>query len=165
MSNARLLTEPSPGALGRVVELHAAYYAAEWGFGPVFEAKVAREMAEFLDRFDARTDAFLTVELDGRVEGSLVMDGLHGHETDGAHLRWFILGGRLRGQGFGRLLLDAGSAHCRACGFDRIHLWTFAGLDAARRLYDAAGFEVVESRTGDMWGTPVTEQRMVATLD
>jgi hypothetical protein len=28
------------GAIGRVTELHAAYYAREWGFGVFFEAKV-----------------------------------------------------------------------------------------------------------------------------
>ena len=28
-----------PGSIGRVVELHARYYHAHWGFGPLFEAQ------------------------------------------------------------------------------------------------------------------------------
>jgi hypothetical protein len=44
--------EYRPGAIGRVTEMHAAYYHRTWGFGLFFEAKVATELAEFLGRFD-----------------------------------------------------------------------------------------------------------------
>ena len=40
-----------PGAIGRIVELHANYYYLSWGFGLFFEARVAKEMAEFLIDF------------------------------------------------------------------------------------------------------------------
>ena len=62
-----------PGAIGRVVELHAAYYHAHWGFGAVFEAKVASELAEFFGRYDARRDGFWTASVSGRVEGSITI--------------------------------------------------------------------------------------------
>ena len=33
-----------PGAIGRIVELHANYYYLNWGFGLLFEARVAKEI-------------------------------------------------------------------------------------------------------------------------
>ena len=50
------------------------------------------------------------------------------------------------------------------CGYPRVHLWTFAGLDAARRLYDDAGFQAVEEQDDDQWGKTMREQRMVLRL-
>jgi len=38
-------------------------------------------------------------------------------------------------------------------------LWTFQGLDAARRLYEAHGFVLVEQWSGDQWGQAMVEQR------
>jgi hypothetical protein len=58
-----------PGAIGRVVELHGAYYHAHWGFGAFFEAKVAGELAEFIGRYDEKRDGFWTATAGGRVEG------------------------------------------------------------------------------------------------
>ncbi len=162
-ANAEILAEPPPGALGRVVELHARYYAQHWGFGRFFEAKVAAEMAEFAARLDSSRDLFLTVVKNGRVQGSLIIDGAHA-DSAGAHLRWFILGDALRGQGFGQRLMAEALAFCESRRYRHIYLWTFAGLDAARSLYDRAGFDVAEERVGRQWGTEVTEQRLVRQL-
>ena len=49
-------------------------------------------------------------------------------------------------------------------GFDETHLWTFKGLNAARRLYERAGFTLVEERPGARWGTEVLEQRFVRNI-
>ena len=94
-----------PGAIGRVAELHAVYYAENWGFGQFFEAKVATELSEFLSRFEQGRDGFWTTCLSGRVEGAIAIDGIKA-ESDGAHLRWFIMSSKLRGQGFGKKLME-----------------------------------------------------------
>ena len=39
-----------PGLVGEIVRAHAIYYARDWNFPRYFEAKVAREMGEFLAR-------------------------------------------------------------------------------------------------------------------
>jgi hypothetical protein len=41
MSEIEICKGYVPGTIGRVVELHGAYYHAHWGFGAFFEAKVA----------------------------------------------------------------------------------------------------------------------------
>jgi len=147
-----------PGAIGRVVELHGTYHHAHWGFGAFFEAQVATGIAELFRRYDQRRDGFWIASVSGRVEGSITIDGAHGAD-EGAHLRWFIMSDALRGRGVGNRLLDAAVDFCRANGYSRVYLWTFEGLNAARHLYEKAGFRLVQQRRGEQWGTEVGEQR------
>jgi len=147
-----------PGAIGRIVELHGVYYAAHWGFGAFFEARMARELAEFVDRFDPKRDGLWTAVVAGRIAGSIAIDGSHAG-GGGAHLRWFILDPDLHGQGTGRRLLGEAIGFCRRSGHHEVSLWTFSGLDAARRLYEQLGFRLAEERRGAQWGVEVTEQR------
>lgn len=147
-----------PGALGRIVELHGSYYHRKAGFGLYFEVKVARELAAFLAGFEPGRDGLWLVLADGRVEGSVAIDGSRA-PGEGAHLRWFIMSERLRGQGAGRALLGRAIGFCRERGFPGCQLWTFAGLDAAAHLYREHGFVLVEQRRAAQWGVEVDEQR------
>ena len=153
-----------PGAIGRVTELHAEYYGREWGFGLYFEAKVAAGLAEFLLRFDAARDGFWTARLAGRIEGAVALDGLRA-DSDGAHLRWFILSDAIRGRGVGHRLMQEAIGFCRARRYRRVFLSTFEGLAAARHLYEKFGFRLAEQAEGTQWGLPVTEQRFVLELE
>lgn len=153
----------APGTIGRIAELHGLYYARHWRFGPFFEARVARDLGEFMSRHDDSRDGLWTAQCDGRVEGAIAIDGLHA-EARAAHLRWFIAGDALRGSGVGTQLLDTALAFCRKRGYHAVELWTFAGLDAARRLYERAGFALAEEYNGTQWGEPLREQRFVLTL-
>lgn len=152
-----------PGALGRVVFLHADYYHRHWRFGLYFEAKVATELAEFLQRYDPSRDGFWTASIDGCVEGSIAIDGACA-DTTGAHLRWFIVSDALRGKGAGTRLIGAAKDFCRRKGYRKVYLWTFEGLDAARHLYEKEGFVLVEERIGSQWGTEVREERFECSL-
>jgi hypothetical protein len=55
--------------------------------------------------------------------------------------------------------MDAALGFCRDCGYRRVYLNTFEGLQAARRLYEQGGFRPVEQRRGAQWGREVVEQR------
>lgn len=153
-----------PGAIGRIVELHGTYYATHWGFGAFFEARMARELADFVSRYDASRDGLWTASVDGRIEGAIAIDGTR-VDDGGAHLRWFILDEGQRGRGTGRRLLHEAVAFCGRRGHRRVTLWTFSGLDAARRLYEQAGFVLSEERRGAQWGVEVTEQRFEMRLN
>jgi len=152
-----------PGAIGRIAELHATYYAKHWNFGLYFEAKVATDMSEFLGRFDKEADGFWTACCDGRVEGSIAIDGIKA-EFEGAHLRWFILSSKLRGSGFGNTLMETAVGFCKKKNYSRVYLWTFEGLDAARHLYEKYGFRLAEELAGEQWGTRVREQKFILNL-
>src|SRR5712691_2629876 len=158
MADVELVSGYVPGAIGRVAELHGTYYHRHWKFDLFFEAKVATELAAFLGRYDSQRDGFWTASLLGRVEGSITIDGLHA-DAEGAHLRWFIISDALRGKGMGKRLITTAIDFCRSRDYRRVFLWTFKGLDAARHLYEIAGFKLVEHRQGVQWGTEVEEQR------
>ncbi|XEY21688.1 MarR family winged helix-turn-helix transcriptional regulator [Azospirillum sp. HJ39] len=154
-----------PGLIGRAVEMHARFYARAHGFGAAFESKVAAGLAEFVPRLDRPGNAVWTA-LDGdRIVGTLAIDGedLSGDAPAPgiAHLRWFIVEDGRRGGGLGRRLLDEAMAFVDRSGFGETRLWTFRGLDAARRLYEAAGFALADERPGSQWGTEVIEQCFV----
>lgn len=146
-----------PGAIGRIAEMHGTYYSRHWEFGLFFEAKVATELAEFLRRFDKKRDGFWTIGHEGRVVAAIAIDG-SGAATDGAHLRWFIVSPEMHGAGLGRRLMTEAVSFCDRKAYRRIYLWTFAGLDAARHLYQSFGFHLAFEQQGEQWGTRVTEQ-------
>jgi GNAT superfamily N-acetyltransferase len=105
-----------PDAIGRIAELHAAYYYTHWGFGLYFEAKVATELSEFLSRFDQDVDGIWLAMAENRIEGSIIIDGCQASDK-GAHLRWFILSDALTGRGFGHQLIDRAVHFCRSRKF------------------------------------------------
>jgi len=110
-----------PGSIGLVLELHARYYHAHWGFGVLFEAQLARGLAEFFGRYNELRDGFWIAAVSGRVEGSITIDGVHAADT-GAHLRWFIMSDALRGKGVGTRLINTAVDFCRAKKYRRVYL-------------------------------------------
>lgn len=154
-----------PGALGRIVQLHESYYSSYWNLEYEFSREVAVELAEFLSRYDEAENRLWLVMSEAEepaekeIVGALAIDGGQSEET-GARLRWVILSPDLHGQGIGRELMDRAMNYCQDVGFERVFLWTFDGLEAARRLYDAHGFEEVETDTRQDWGPEITYQKL-----
>jgi GNAT superfamily N-acetyltransferase len=147
-----------PGCIGRICELHARYYFKLAGFGLPFESKVARELAEFCTRYDDRRDGLWLAVYDGHVHGSVAIDGVHA-DGEGAHLRWFITSDEIRGTGAGNAMIGTALNFCKSRGYQRVYLWTFAGLNVARYLYEKFGFKLVHQQRGAQWGVEVDEQR------
>jgi GNAT superfamily N-acetyltransferase len=148
-----------PGAIGRIAELHGIYYYKHWGFPLFFESKVAIELSEFLRRFNEARDGFWIARMEERIVGSIAIDGIE-HDSHGAHLRWFIVAPENQGRGIGDKLLKEAVEFCRKKKFGRVYLWTFAGLDEARHLYEEFGFKLCEEHEGNQWGKAVTEQKL-----
>ncbi len=149
-----------PGVLAAIVGLHMDYYARHWNFGRQFETKVAGELAAFLDRYDPARDLFAnTYDDDGGLLGSLTVDG--GDNGSGAQLRWFIVGDRARGKGLGRALMQQADNFMRERRYRKVSLTTFAGLDAARKLYEDFGFRLVSEAAEDPWSGTVGLQMFV----
>lgn len=94
--------------------------------------------------------------------GSVAINGQH-MGAHLAHLRWFITDDAIRGTGAGRDLLAQALAFVDTHAFAQTQLWTFKGLDAAKKLYEANGFSCVEERMGAQWGQEVLEQRFART--
>jgi GNAT superfamily N-acetyltransferase len=86
------------------------------------------------------------------------IDGGETGDGSAAHLRWFIMAEDCQDRGLGRLLMTEAMAFCDDVGFARVWLWTFAGLDAARRLYQDFGFSLCRELSAEQWGKAVDEQ-------
>jgi len=150
----------APGLIGRVAEMHANYYSKHSGFGSHFEVLVAGGMAEFIPRLESSKNTVWYATKRGAIVGSVTIDGEDLGDNI-AHLRWFIVDDGLRGAGLGRRFIQAAVGFCDEQKFDETHLWTFQGLDAARKLYEAFGFVLAEEHAGNQWGKEVIEQKFV----
>lgn len=152
------------GALGRIIELHETYYTENWNFDYEFSREVAVEFAEFIGRYDDAENRLWLVMSDldeageQQIMGSLVVDGGHNDNEEGVRIRWVILASEFRGQGLGRVLMDRAMSYCENSGFDRVYLWTFEGLGAARHLYEEQGFRLVKEDAKHDWGPEITYQ-------
>lgn len=152
------------GIVGRIVEMHASYYSRLVGFGVTFESKVAADLTDFILRAESPLNEIWYVQKGEQVVGSIAIDGED--LGDGkAHLRWFIVDSTLHGTGVGKHLIGKAMAFCDSRRFREAQLWTFKGLDAARKLYERHGFLLVDEHPGDQWGAEVMEQKFVKLLD
>jgi GNAT superfamily N-acetyltransferase len=85
-------------------------------------------------------------------------------DEDTARLRVLLVEPHARGHGIGTRLIDECVRFARQADYRRLVLTTYDCLHAARRLYQAAGFELVEEHpersyghdlTGQLWGRPL----------
>jgi len=140
--------------------MHGAYYGRVWGFGPQFEAEVARDLGDFIGRYDNGCDGLWLAWQGERIVGSVTLDHACALGEAGARVRWFVVEPGLHGSGTGRRLFEKLLQFAEITGQRFLYLWTFEGLTAARKLYDRAGFVVTEAAFDEKWGPAIRAQRM-----
>jgi GNAT superfamily N-acetyltransferase len=159
MMKIRRLGEP--GDLGWVVMAHGETYAREYGWDGTFERLVARIVADW----DPATDAAWIAEHDGRRVGCVFCvhaPGPAGNAT--AKLRILLVDPGVRGQGLGSQLVGECVAYARDAGYTHLTLWTNDVLVAARRIYQAAGFRLVDEEPHRSFGHDLIGQTWVLDL-
>ena len=147
-----------PGVVGQITQLHAVYYHEHWGFDVSFETQVGRELSIFVSEFDESRDGLWAATANGKFAGAVAIDG-HNAMVDGARLRWFIVEPDLQNAGLGNRLISRAVQFCKDKKYPKIFLWTFEGLDAARRLYERHNFRLCETHEVDQWGQHIREQK------
>lgn len=125
------------GDYGWIAFRHGVLYGAEHGFDETFEALVARIVADFAAEHDPERERTWIAEVDGERAGC-VMCVREDDRT--ARLRVLLVEPWARGTGIGFRLVDECVDFARRSGYERMVLSTNNGLDAARRIYERAGF-------------------------
>jgi DNA-binding MarR family transcriptional regulator/GNAT superfamily N-acetyltransferase len=152
---AYVLRPPRPGDLGWIVQRHGVRYAEESGFDETFEALVAGVVADFGGGHDPNREAAWIAEVDGEPVGSIFCVR---QDDETAKLRLLLVEPSVRGMGIGARLVEECLRFARRGGYQRITLWTVAGLDSARRIYERVGFVLVDEQPRRLFGCDVVGQ-------
>ena len=147
------------GELGWMIHRQGLLYNHQFGWNGEFEALIAGIYRDYVAAPADPPKDLWVAEQGGNIVGSIFVqpsDGVPGS----AQLRMLYVEPASRGQGIGATLVAQAVTFARGAGYERMRLWTHTIQEAARRIYRAAGFDIVEtmpeqnfgkSLTGEIW--------------
>jgi GNAT superfamily N-acetyltransferase len=143
--------------LDYVIAGQLALYAAEYGLtSDIWMQYLTGGVRDFAGKFDSGRDCMFIAEHNRIPCGCIAIT----HADDRtAQLRFYFMEQELRGNGAGRRLIDRAIGFCQDAKYERVFLWTFSTLDAARHLYEGKGFRITGTHINNEWGEPVLEEK------
>lgn len=106
------------------------------------------EVDDMFGSYSADRAAFFIAERNGEVLGGAGVAHLEGAKDDVCELRKMYVRPQARGLGLGRRLLDACLTSARELAYTTCYLETLEHMHAARRLYEAYGFQPLAAPLG-----------------
>lgn len=155
MADKAIIRTFRPGDMGHIASRQAILYAEREGWGRPLEILLLDDVAAFLRNFSDGRDQCFVAEVDGVIAGSAFVTD----DGDGrARLRLVYVEPWARGHGLGQRLVAACVDFARERRYRAIWLWTHKVLESARRIYDAAGFAVIEEFEHDEFGATIASE-------
>jgi DNA-binding MarR family transcriptional regulator/GNAT superfamily N-acetyltransferase len=150
------------GDIGWITHRQGLLYAEEYGWDVTYEGLVAKILSDFVAGSDERQAGAWIAERDGVILGSVFL--VKASATVG-QLRLLYVEPRARGMGVGRRLVQDCIEGARARGYRKLKLWTNDVLVSARRIYEAAGFQLTGEESHHSFGKKLTGQMWELRLD
>ena len=138
-----------------VVARHREIYTAEYGWDSRFGDLVEEIASNFVRDFDPGCEHCWIAEKDGERIGCVF---LVKKSDDLAQLRLLLVEPSARGLGVGGRLVQECIDFAVARNYRQMRLWTNDVLLSARKIYQAAGFHLMEEEEHSSWGKPLTSQ-------
>ena len=158
-----ILRPHRPGDMGWVIARHGVLYSEEYRWDMTFEALIARITADFIDHFDPTREYCWIAERDGANVGCVFVVR-HPERAGVAKLRMLLVDPAARGLGIGQRLVDECTRFARRAAYHTISLWTNDILIGARRIYEAAGYQLVSAEAHHSFGHDLVGQYWELTL-
>ncbi|WP_246658676.1 helix-turn-helix domain-containing GNAT family N-acetyltransferase [Mesorhizobium sp. J18] len=156
-----ILRSHRPGDMGWIIHRQMVLYNSEYGWDEGYEALISEILGNFLKNFDPKYENAWIAEREGEIVGSVFVVR-QSHEV--AKLRLLFVEPAARGLGIGRRLVDECIRFSRQRGYKTLTLWTNDVLVSARRIYQAAGFRLVEEEKHHSFGKDLVGQNWELSL-
>ena len=148
-----VLRPPRPGDMGWIVSRHGSLYGEDYGWDERLEALTAEIVAAFVRNHDRKRERCWIAEREGENVGSVL---LMRDTEEVARLRLLLVEPKARGLGIGVRLVEESLRFAHEARYRKVTLWTHSVLTAARRIYERAGFKLVDQQTHDNFGKELT---------
>ncbi len=149
------LRQPEPGDMGWIVHRHGVLYNREYYWNYLFEAKVAAEANRFMTDRDVDRENCWIVERDGEIVASVMLTK---KSDEVAELGLLLVEPASRQQGIGTRLVRECIRFARQARYRKITLCTYDKLYKAQRIFEKAGFEMLEEKWQHRFGHDVRQQ-------
>jgi DNA-binding MarR family transcriptional regulator/GNAT superfamily N-acetyltransferase len=143
------------GDIGWITHRQAILYAEEYGWDASYEAMVAEILGAFVKTFDSKREAAWVAEVRGNIVGSVFLVRA---SDQIAKLRLLYVESAARGLGIGRKLVSLCIDGARERHYRTLSLWTNDVLVAARRIYEAMGFQLTAEERHRSFGKDLLGQ-------
>ena len=145
-----------PGDVGWIIHRQAVLYHEEYGWDWTYEGLASRILGDFVAGFDPAKEDGWVAERGGAIVGSIFL--MKSDDPAVGKLRLLYVERSARGAGLGRMLVGACIARARGLGYRGLTLWTNDILAAARRIYEAAGFRLMNEAPHHSFGHDLVGQ-------